>query len=77
MQYAYEVRPLRDKPGVALISEALPSGRSWFDGPDSTDSAVSFVKFYGRAADVSIRVFDSDGKLVNEHRQQAAWRRES
>jgi hypothetical protein len=29
----YEVRPRKDKRGVDLISDVLPFGRLWYDGP--------------------------------------------
>jgi len=29
----YEVRPRKDHRGVDLISDALPFGRLWYDGP--------------------------------------------
>ena len=77
MEYVYEVRPRKDKPGVDLISEALPFGRLWFGGPSATDNAVSFAKFYGRAHDVIVRVFDLNGDIVSEHRQKAAFGKES
>ena len=70
MEYVYEVKPRQNRTGVDLISDALPFGRLWFGGPNSTDNAVNFVKFYGRAADLSIRVFGLDGNLVNEYRQK-------
>ena len=77
MQHVYEVRPLRDRQGAALISDALPFGRLWFGGPNPINNALDFAKFYGRACDVIIRVFDSQGNTVNEHSQKAAFRRES
>ena len=37
----YEVRPRKDKRGVDLISDALPFGRLWYDGPlPATQSAT-------------------------------------
>ncbi len=33
--HAYEVRPRKDKRGVDLISDALPFGRLWYDGPNA------------------------------------------
>ena len=72
MEYVYEVRPRKEKPGVDLISEALPFGRLWYSGPNATDNAISFASFYGRACDIIIRVFDFDGKMVAEQRQKAA-----
>jgi hypothetical protein len=73
MRYVYEVRPISDKSGVTLISEALPSGRLSFGGPNSSGSAVDFAKFYGRACDVIIRVYDLQGNVVSEQRQKAAF----
>jgi hypothetical protein len=31
--HVYEVRPRKDKRGVDLISDVLPFGRLWYDGP--------------------------------------------
>ena len=31
--HVYEVRPRKDRRGVDLISDALPFGRLWYDGP--------------------------------------------
>jgi len=33
-QHVYEVRPRKDRRGVALISDALPFGRLWYGEPD-------------------------------------------
>jgi hypothetical protein len=37
--HAYEVRPRKDK-GVDLISDALPFGRLWYDGPNAASNAI-------------------------------------
>jgi hypothetical protein len=34
--HLYEVRPRCDKRGVNLISDVLPFGGLWYDGPDDT-----------------------------------------
>ena len=34
-KHIYEVRPRKDKRGVDLISDALPFGRLWYDGPNA------------------------------------------
>jgi hypothetical protein len=44
--HAYEVRPRKDKRGVDLISDALPFGRLWYDGPNAIAHAISYAKFY-------------------------------
>jgi hypothetical protein len=36
---ADEVRPRKDKRGVDLISDVLPFGRLWYDGPDAAANA--------------------------------------
>jgi len=34
-QHFYEVRPRKDGRGFDLISDALPFGRLWYDGPNA------------------------------------------
>ena len=34
LMHVYEVRPRKDKRGVALISDALPFGRLWYGEPN-------------------------------------------
>jgi hypothetical protein len=43
--HIYEVRPRKDHPGFDLISDALPFGRLWYDGPNAVSNAVDYVKF--------------------------------
>jgi hypothetical protein len=38
--HKYEVRPRKDKRGFDLISDALPSGRLWYGGPDAVGDAI-------------------------------------
>src|SRR5262249_19887340 len=38
--HVYEVRPRKDHRGVDLISDALPFGRLWYDGPNTISNAV-------------------------------------
>ena len=49
--HVYEVRPRKDKRGFDLISDALPFGRLWYDGPNA---AV-------------IRVYDAGGNVIETH----------
>jgi hypothetical protein len=35
---------VKDKRGVDLISDALPFGRLWYDGPDAATNAIRYVK---------------------------------
>jgi hypothetical protein len=44
--HCYEIRPRKDKRGVDLISDALPFGRLWYDGPNAINNAIGYAKFY-------------------------------
>ena len=65
--HTYEVRPLRDKRGVDLISNALPFGRLSYGRPNATSNAVDYAKFYSRAHNAAIRVYDDAGNLIETH----------
>jgi len=43
-QHVYEVRPRKDHRGVDLISDALPLGRLWYDGPNAATNAIGYTK---------------------------------
>ena len=65
--HVYEVRPRRDKRGVTLISDALPFGRLWYDGPNAVSNAIAYAKFYSRSHDAVIRVYDDAGNVIETH----------
>jgi len=44
--HVYELRPRKDKRGVGLISDALPSGRLWYGEPNAVINAIGYAKFY-------------------------------
>ena len=69
--HIYEVRPRKDKRGVDLISEALPFGGLWYE---KTSDAVSYAKFYSRAHDAKIRVFDAVGNPVEQHEKKGDFK---
>jgi hypothetical protein len=60
--HVYEVRLRKDKRGVDLISDALPFGRLWYDGPEAAANAIDYAKFRSRSHDAVIRVFDVAGR---------------
>jgi hypothetical protein len=39
-KHTYEERPRKDHRGVDLISDVLPFGRLWYDGPDAVSKAI-------------------------------------
>jgi hypothetical protein len=44
----YEVRPRKDRRGVDLISDELPFGRLWYDGPNAASNAIGYASHYSR-----------------------------
>ena len=72
--HAYEVRPRRDKRGVDLISDALPFGRLWYDGPNSASNAIGYASQYSRAHDAVIRVYDDAGNVIETHEHKGDFR---
>jgi hypothetical protein len=48
--HIYEVRARNDHRGIGLISDALPFGRLWYDGPQAAANAIGYAKFYSRFA---------------------------
>ena len=62
-QHVYEVRPRKDKRGVNLISDALPFGRLWYDGPNAITNAVDYAKFFSRSRGPVIRVYGEVGNV--------------
>ena len=68
--HAYEVRPRSDKRGVDLISDVLPFGRLWYDGPNAASNAIGYASQYSRSHDAVIRVYDEAGNVI-ETREHA------
>jgi len=62
-----EVRPRRDKRGVDLISDVLPFGLLWYEGPNAINNAVGYAKFYSRSHDAVIRVYGLAGNVIETH----------
>jgi hypothetical protein len=46
----------KDKRGVDLISDALPFGRLWYDGPNAAANAIGYAQHYSRSRNAVIRV---------------------
>ena len=65
--HAYEVRPRKDKRGVDLISDALPFGRLWYDGPNAASNAVGYASQHSRSHNAVIRVYDEAGNVTETH----------
>jgi hypothetical protein len=69
LQHVYEIRPRRDRRGFDLISDQLPLGLLWFEGPDAFGDAVSYAKFFSRSQAAIIRLFDQSGAVIETHEE--------
>ena len=67
MQHIYEVHPRKDRRGFDLISDALPFGRLWYDGPNAVTNATGYAIHDNRSAEAVIRVYDEAGNVVETH----------
>ena len=65
--FADFVRPRKDKRGVDLISDVLPFGRLWYDGPNAAAKAVGYAMHSSRSHDAVIRVYDAAGNVIETH----------
>ena len=68
-QHVYEIRPRKDRRGFDLISDRLPLGLLWFEGPDAFAAAVSYAKFFSRSQPAIIRLFDQSGAVIETHEE--------
>ena len=59
--HLYEVRPRKDHRGVDLISDELPFGRLWYDGPNAVSNAIGYAEHFSRSRHAVIRVYDALG----------------
>jgi hypothetical protein len=44
--------------------DALPFGRLWYAGPNATNNAIGYAKFYSRSRDAVIRIYDDAGNVI-------------
>jgi hypothetical protein len=65
--HVYEVRPRKDRPGVALVSDVLPFGRLWYDGPNAVSNAVGYAEHYSRSHHALICVYGEAGNVIETH----------
>jgi len=65
--HVYEVRPRKDHRGVDLISDALPFGCLWYDGPNALSNANGYAMHDSRSHNAVIRVYDEAGTVIETH----------
>ena len=73
--HIYEVRPRKDHRGVDLISHTLPFGRLWYGEPDAIANAIGYAKFFSRAHDAIICVYDEAGNVIETHEQAGEFKK--
>jgi hypothetical protein len=73
--HVYEVRPRKDRRGFDLISDALPFGRLWYDGPNAVTNATGYAMHDSRSADAVIRVYDEAGNVIQAQRAHRRFQR--
>jgi hypothetical protein len=62
-----EVRCAKDHRGVDLISDALPFGRLWYDGPKAVANAIGYATDRSRSHHAVIRAYDEAGDVIETH----------
>ena len=72
--HVYEVRPRKDRRGFDLISDALPFGRLWYDGPNAVTNATGYAMHDSRSADAVIRVYDDAGDMMETHEHKGDFK---
>ena len=75
--HVYEVRPRKDRRGVDLISDTLPFGRLWYDGPNAASNAIGYARQYSRSAGAVIRVYDKDSVVIETHEHKGDFKEAS
>ena len=73
-QHADEVRLRKDHRGVDLISDVLPFGRLWCEGPNAASNAIGYAKFRSRSHRAVIRVYDEAGNVIETHEHKGDFK---
>ena len=59
---------------VDLISDALPFGQLWYDGPNAANNTIGYASHYSRSNDAVIRVYDEAGNVIQMHEHTGDFR---
>ena len=70
----YAVRPRKDHRGVDLISDVLPFGRLWYDGPNAVANAIGYAEHRSRSHHAVIRVYDDAGNVIETHQHKGDFK---
>jgi len=72
--HVYEVRPRKDRRGFDLMSDVLPFGRLWYDGPNAVTNATGYATHDSRSAHAVIRVYDEAGNVIETHQHAGEFK---
>ena len=72
--HTYDVWPRNDGRGVDLISDQLPFGKLWYDGPSAVVNAIGYALHRSRSHDAVVRLYDTEGNVVGTHEHRGAFR---
>jgi hypothetical protein len=73
-RHVYEVRPRKDKRGFDLVSDALPFGRLWYDGPNAASNAIGYAGQFSRSHGAVIRVYDEARNVIETHERKGDFK---
>jgi hypothetical protein len=73
-RHIYDVRPRKDKRRFDLISNVLPFGRLWYDGPQAAANAIGYAQFYSRSHDAVIRIYDAGGNVIETYEHKVDFK---
>ena len=57
-----------------LISDVLPFGVLWYNGPNAAANAIGYAKFYSRSHHAVIRVYDAAGNVIETHEHKGDFK---
>ena len=67
-------RPRQDHRGIDLISDVLPFGRLWYEGPNAIRNAFDYAKFFSRSHHAVIHVYDAAGNVIETHEHKGDFK---
>ena len=73
-QHVYDVRPRKDKRGFDLISDVLPFGRLWYDGPNGISNAIGYAEHFSRSHGAVVRVYDEACNVIETHEHKGDFK---
>ena len=60
--------------GVDLISDALPFGGLWYEGPEAVSNAIGYAMHDSRSHNAVIRVYDAAGNVIEAHEHKGDFK---